>query len=195
MIDIAPLNHELWRQFDARMDAFHLHGYDKISANAVAADFADRVGHFDVVHCSGVLYHLPNPFELLVAMRTITSEFLILTSMTIPLVIENSAGKMEVTGGRAIFVPALSETSRAIVREHFTSLGMRGDAIQGLSQCDWLTPAGRPNFGPWWWLMPADVIKAMLDSLQFEILREGESWRGLAASFFCRKRSVVSVPK
>jgi Methyltransferase domain len=44
----------------------------------------DRVGRHDVVFCSGVLYHVPNPLLTLDRLRALCGEVLILGSATIP---------------------------------------------------------------------------------------------------------------
>ncbi|MEO8839534.1 MAG: hypothetical protein ABI351_12580 [Herbaspirillum sp.] len=49
----------------------------------------------EVVHCSGIIYHVPDPYRMLVNLRKLTAEHLILTSMVVPERIKNREGKME----------------------------------------------------------------------------------------------------
>ena len=46
--------------------------------------FAEQVGPHDVVWCTGVLYHTPNPVHQLMQLREITRELLFLGTHTIP---------------------------------------------------------------------------------------------------------------
>src|SRR5579863_9041880 len=74
-------------------------------------DFADRkvedADKYDVVHCAGVIYHSPNPMRVLSALRTITREYLILTSTVTPTLIEGIRGRVQLPESACIFLPAL----------------------------------------------------------------------------------------
>jgi 2-polyprenyl-3-methyl-5-hydroxy-6-metoxy-1,4-benzoquinol methylase len=65
----------------------------------------DEVGPHQVVWCSGVLYHSPNPLLVLGRLRSITTEYLILATETIP----------EIPGLRqaCVFFPGLGGSRRS----------------------------------------------------------------------------------
>ena len=59
----------------------------------------ERVGSFDVVHCSGVLYHCPEPLYTLRQLRAITRETLVLGIATMPETVSSTAGFVSVEPG------------------------------------------------------------------------------------------------
>src|SRR4051794_13465658 len=61
MIDMQPLGNHWWTQFDERCRELGVSGYESISGNIEDPKLLDVVGRFDFVHCSGVIYHIPNP--------------------------------------------------------------------------------------------------------------------------------------
>lgn len=61
MIDIVPLNNELWKKFYERCSKEGVKCGRSIQANVDASDFPSKAGLYDVVHCSGIIYHCPNP--------------------------------------------------------------------------------------------------------------------------------------
>lgn len=113
------------------------------------------VGRHEVVWCSGVIYHAPNPLLTLERLRSITGETLILASETIP----------EVPGLRqaCVFLPGLAEPDRlahASARPRARALGV--------------TEAFDPaqSYGAWWWGVSRSALHGMLSASGFEILAE-----------------------
>jgi hypothetical protein len=112
----------------------------------VAAD----LGHHDVVWCSGLIYHAPNPLLTLQCLREITGELLILSSETIP----------EIPGLRqaCVFFPALSESDRAAHASarptHQVGLTTEFDPARGYEN--------------WYWGLSASALEAMLRATGFE---------------------------
>ena len=52
----------------------------------------DETGTFEMVHCSGVLYHMPNPVSTILRLRSVTERYLILSSAVVPDRIATSEG-------------------------------------------------------------------------------------------------------
>jgi hypothetical protein len=189
MIDIQPSGNQLWADFKARMAQLGLDAYACIEADAAKDDFPEHVGRYDVVHCSGIIYHLPDPFSLILRLRQITREYFILTSMYVPEIIENDAGRVDLSGGAALLLHALEGHTRVVLTRHFELNGLQiAGATIPLTE-PLLLPDGRGNTSPWWWLMPPSLLSRMLEIAGFEVLERGDSWEGRSASFFCRVRA------
>ena len=106
------------------------------------------VGPHEVVWCSGVLYHAPNPVLTLQRLRELTSELLILQTMTLP----------ELPGVKQglVFYPGLPNP-RLYAR-------WGEDAARSLRLPD---PGGDP-YAPWWWGISQSALDAMLRAARFE---------------------------
>ena len=92
MIDISVTGTELWRLFSERLASLGVTGCECISSDVCALVVNGAAPQFEVVHCSGVLYHHPNPIYFLEVLRRITSRHLILTSAVTQETISNSLG-------------------------------------------------------------------------------------------------------
>lgn len=116
------------------------------------------VGEHDVVWCTGVIYHTPNPLLQLLHLREITGELLYLGTHTIP----------EVPGlpQACLFYPYLDDRARAAVnRAH----GGR-EAGLGIG----LPFEDRPmlGHGNFWWGITPSALRAMLRAARFEVVEE-----------------------
>jgi SAM-dependent methyltransferase len=117
----------------------------------------EALGRFDVVWCSGVIYHTPNPYLQLENLRRITNEKLVLGTHVIP----------EIPGfeGACLWYPGWSEESRnALGGAH----GKRGDLLLGASTpFDYSEALGYANF--WWGITPS-ALHSMLDVARFRVV-------------------------
>jgi hypothetical protein len=186
MIDIAPLGHKLWTDFDAHAAAKGFTDYARLQFDATSPEFRLSGLSYDVVHCSGVIYHLPSPQVLVENLTTVTREFLILAAMTVPEVIENEEGRLDLAGARGVFVPGLDGDAMRIVRRHFDDLGLKINAINTDEDESWYI-GGRPNFGPWWWLITPTLLCSFVEVAGFEVLGVHEPWPQRATAVVCRK--------
>lgn len=183
MLDAMPDGHPTWTQFDERARA---HGVD-VRCAVVNLDAAETVsgygGQFDVVHCSGILYHCPNPIHTLTQLHKLTGERLILTSTIVPEDFETSAGRLTLGIGGMRFVPYLDETTRRIASARWNDVG--GTGMLGLD-----TPVDAwsvTDYGPWWWLLTPSAIRQMVRAVGFDIDDESPFWGGLAHTFLLSK--------
>jgi hypothetical protein len=106
------------------------------------------VGPHEVVWCSGVLYHAPNPMLTLERLRELTTELLILQTMTLP----------ELPGVKQglVFYPGVGNPRL------YARWGER--AARSLR----LPEPGEDPYAPWWWGISQSALHAMLRAARFE---------------------------
>jgi SAM-dependent methyltransferase len=176
MIDVSPLGHELWRLFDERRQALGLPEVQCISADVHTLANTLPVMQFDVVHCSGVLYHSPDPMRLLVSLRKITREYLILASSVTGTRVQGKQGTLQIPQGAVLFIPGLESRDRAILKSYWQQFV--GDAALGLTRD---IPSWRiDDYGPWWWLPTVGALQAMCQAAGFRSEGGAYLWNGNA---------------
>lgn len=118
----------------------------------------ERVGAHDIVWCTGVIYHTPNPVLQLMHLREMTQELLYLGTHIIP----------EIPGFRqaCVYYPYLPEAERRTHgRSHWDA-----DDLLGIG-----TPFDdRPMYGygnVWWGITPS-ALRAMLATARFDVVDE-----------------------
>lgn len=109
-------------------------------------------GLHDVVFCSGVLYHVPNPVYSILQMRRLCAETLILTS----------ASTMDGAVPNAmVFLPGLRAEERAALTFQTT----RGGSKIGLDS----TIDANLGYAPWYWLPTPSAIRSMVEAAGFDV--------------------------
>ena len=187
MADIAPLGHQLWQDFDEHCRRLGISGYACTRLDVVEPPADQAALVHDVVHCSGIIYHVPDPYRMLANLRKLASEHLIITSMVVPEHIENAQGRLDFPADHAAFVPSLTDITRAIVAAHFDALDLSVAAINTPLAEPWRWPDGTPNYGPWWWLMSPAFLRGVIEVAGFTIEDECWSWEGRSYSFLARR--------
>jgi len=116
----------------------------------------ERTGVHDVVWCSGVLYHAPNPILTLERLRAATGGLLLLSTEALP----------EVPGlpGASVLYPALDDAQR-----HAYAGAPGGPAVGVTSRYD---PA--QGYGNWFWGITPSALDGMLRVAGFAVERR---WR------------------
>jgi len=186
MVDVLPENHALWQCFHKICASKQITNYKSLVADLNEMDPGPH-GRFDFVHCSGILYHVPDPISMLWQLRKLTRETLILTSATVPSVVRNESGKAVLTPGKAVFVPALAGPELAVYSRHFENLGMAIEVFDGSSP-EWISNGFTTiNYGPWWWLFTEEYIHRMLEICGLRVLEKQETWKDRGWSFLCRR--------
>ncbi len=183
MIDIAPLGHELWENFYKKCADEGVVCGNSISASVDDPAFSEKAGMYDIVHCSGVIYHCPNPLFTVSQLAKISKEILILGSTIIPHTISNSRGTIKTEGSSSIFVPALSKQQLAVVTEFLEEVGGKACGINLPLSGEW----SLGDYGPWWHLFTVDYVAGLLKVCGFEVLEEDVIWQGRAVYLLAKR--------
>jgi SAM-dependent methyltransferase len=112
---------------------------------------AAEAGVHDVVWCSGVLYHAPNPLLTLVRLRALTGQLLILSTEALP--------ELPGLAGGCVFYPGLDAADRAV----YTAV--QGNRRVGVSEP--FDPAR--GYENWWWGITPSALRGMLTASGFEV--------------------------
>jgi ubiquinone/menaquinone biosynthesis C-methylase UbiE len=128
------------------------------------ASTQEEIGSCDVVLCSGVFYHVPDPVATLRALRKICSETLILGTAIIP--------EMEVKNA-AVLYPYLDSKERRLWDRHIgIQVGISGP---------YEPKAGYEN---WFWGLTPSAVSSLLKIAGFEVVKQSiTTFDGL---FICR---------
>ncbi len=177
MIDITPPDHEAWAQFYQRCADQGVECGKSITANVDDPGFAEKVGMYDVVHCSGVIYHCPNPVYTLAQLASISREILIIGSTVIPHHISNSKGAIAMEENSALFVPALNDRQREVITFYLEevqakAVGINLPLAEGWSMTDYC---------PWWYLFTTDYVAGLMRVCGFGVTETSSVWQGRAA--------------
>jgi hypothetical protein len=172
LIDISPPESELWSLFEDRRRALRLPEVHYMSSDVLVLAESSPCPQFDVVHCSGILYHIPDPIRFLVALRRITRGYLVLTSVVTATRVESEQGALELPQASALFIPALQKRERAILKSYWQRFV--GDGAIGLT-CEAASWQPR-DFAPWWWLPTVEALKMMCVAAGFDCQEGGYTW-------------------
>lgn len=180
MLDIAREGSELWQAFDERLtdEGISREDVDHITADITSVDPANR---FDVVHCSGVIYHVPDPVQTLAAVRRLTAEYLVLASVVAPPEIRNSAGTITFAPGQALFLPHLDDRALTVLKVHLSEGGVRAVGID-IPEHRW----SLDDYAPWWWLFTTSALRQMLVVVGFQVIDDAPYWGGKTHVFLAR---------
>lgn len=189
MADIQREGNQYWQ-------AFHEHAAERGVTDYKSFPGVDiddletpnRIGTFDFVHCSGILYHVPNLIFTIERLRSVTNKYLLLGSMVVPEVVENEKGRISFEGGRVVFMPAMDAETIAIMAAHFDQSGIKIWNVNA-EEAPLRKPNGKPDYGPWWWLYSGTTQTKMLENCGFRVLDHSLFWDGRVAYTFCVKSS------
>lgn len=185
MIDVAPAGggEDLWGKFRERAASLDVTDTTCIEGSIDDPETARRAGSFDVVSCSGVIYHCPEPLHTLRQLRAITRETLILGTATMPETVSGPAGTVSVEPGAALLVPAMTQSQLAVLGEWLREVG--GGTALGVNyplESDWALD----DYNAWWWFFTRDYVAAMLRLAGFEVENIASYWGGRATFYLAR---------
>ena len=73
-----------------------MEGYEEVQVDICAPDAPERLVTFEFVHCAGVMYHVPDLFRFMGNLVSVTSKYLLLSSVVMPTQIQASFGQLDV---------------------------------------------------------------------------------------------------
>jgi hypothetical protein len=189
ILDITPAGDGAWARCREHCRSLGVSGYAEHSYDLNDPLITEKVGTFDFVYCSGVIYHTPSVFYTLERLFALSERYLMLGSMVVPETIENEFGSINLTGGGMLFVPGLNDATRGIMGAYFTSKGLTILHITptGSPPQPFMWRPGKPNYGPWWWLFPLQTLCSMVGTVGFKIIETNSGWGGRSATLFCEK--------
>jgi SAM-dependent methyltransferase len=191
MIDVAPSDgdEDLWALFRERAASLGVTGTTCLEGSIDDPETARRAGSFDVVSCSGVIYHCPEPLHTLRQLRAITRETLILGTATMPETVSGPAGTVSVEPGAALLVPAMTQSQLVVLGEWLREVG--GGTALGVNyplESDWALD----DYNAWWWFFTRDYVATLLRLAGFEVENIASYWGGRATFYLAR--TVGSSP-
>jgi len=183
MIDITPLGTELWAKFDEQCIKENVNNVKCMQADINDPNIIAKIGTYDIIHTSGVLYHCPDPIHTILQYSRVSKEFLILGSTVLDGIIKNKFGQLEIERGGSLLVPALNEKQKIIISEYFYEVGAK--ELCGISNNLDLWEIS--NYEPWWWLFTTEFIEAILKVNGFNIIDTTKEWNNRVSYFLCKK--------
>jgi SAM-dependent methyltransferase len=165
LLDVEPPTCVWWDEMRKRLDANRVGPCDFISADI----FDVNLEKFDVVHSSGVLYHLPAPIHYVQALRNITREYCILTSTTINTHVVGADGEITLPEGAVVFIPALRGAAKDIIAAWYRNGGY-GEVTEPENRFGGY--ANLKNYYPNWFMPTVAALKAMAICAGFDIVDE-----------------------
>jgi hypothetical protein len=189
MADIRPFSYYEWEVFNQKVAAAGISDLDRFE-NVDIADpaLATKLPRFDLVHCTGIFYHLPSPVLAFDTLQRIVGRYLIINTVTIPERVETPDGALEFRGNVALFLPGLSERERRILAAHYDGrygwvledVAPRLEAQSGAKMP--YRPGGQFSSWPYWWLMTDDCFRSLIRLMGFAIRDE---WKWDNHCLFC----------
>jgi hypothetical protein len=186
MIDVAPLNNPLWNDFYARCEQNGVNCDHSISVNINSPDFLAEVGTYDIVHCSGIIYHCPDPVYSIYQLFSIASKYLIIGTTVIPDKIKNASGTLAMEPGAVLFVPAMDDRQKRIVQMYFKEVG--ATTMVGITTH--IDHWDVTDYAPWYWLFTTKYVSSVCLMAGWHLEDAFYAWGGRAAYYVCRQNSA-----
>jgi len=120
----------------------------------------------------------------MVALKNITREYLILTSLITPERIQTEVGCYELPSSGVTFVPSLNDKEREILADFW-----RKNA--GVTTCYGISDKvsyDLNDFGPWWWLPTGKAVVTMCQVSRFTVMDWCITWNGNAITLLLSHR-------
>jgi hypothetical protein len=119
----------------------------------------EELGSFDVVWCTGVIYHSPNPYLLIESLRALTARRLLLGTLTIP----------EVPGFPAacLWYPGMPQSARRAF-----AAGYGGPSTTYLGMTTPLDRSPLAGYSNCWWGLTRSAVHGMLDAARLRVIEE-----------------------
>ncbi len=166
MIDLTPLGDELW-------SAFTDHTKGK-NVECISEDLMQVKQSYDVVHCSGVIYHHPDLQGCIRHLKKITNKYLILSSVIMPNAVENENGSLHIQD--CLHVPDASDQDMLVLKSHWDKIVGDNEAIGITTPSDF----HENDYASFWWLPTTDYLRSIAQDCGFVIVDGATYWGGNA---------------
>ena len=193
MIDIRPKDYYEWAVFHKKCEQENLKDYHCIDkADINDPGLLEKVGQYDFVHCTGVVYHLPNPVWGIENLCKIVKKYLVINTVIVPPKIENEYGTLEFNGSQTVFMPGLSLKERHIFNAYYMnkfnmSIDYMAPALDAINpDCPWFVN-GKSTCWPYWFLFTQDSFVALVEMMGFEII-DLALWENHTLALFVKKK-------
>jgi hypothetical protein len=186
MVDVMAPKSEWWEKFFAHAEQ---KGVPRSAigtriANLERENFAELAGTYDYVNCSGVLYHVPNPLNVMRNLSLIAGKFLCVSTQIIPERLSNAAGTLDVPEGQALFVPSLTPAQKAVLRHFYDEQNYKVTHINRDGAPFYKD--GKFNYGPSYWLPTRGMVAAWIRMFGLEVI-ESALISAHGAAFLARR--------
>lgn len=179
LADVQPRGHRLWNDMEAHCKAQGLTRYRKIQADVLTRAGVKSIGMHDIVHCSGIMYHVPDIFQFVGNLASLARTHLIIGSVVMPEVIENEFGRLDFPPDVAMLTPLLTDKSKAIVAKYLEDEGRTASGITKQGR-DFIDKDGKAATGPWWWLFSGEFMARAMALYGMKILAAGPQRGGIS---------------
>lgn len=181
MADFEPYGHHLWEHYLQELRGAGIGGVETFErANLDDPELADRLGRWDVVHSTGILYHVPNPAHTILNVKRLVRKYLILNTVVLPHRIENLHGSFELPQAGVALFAALGGTERRVLRHYYEeTLKVPIDVVAPQRAPGAMMPymlGSQPSYYPWWWIFTPHSFEALLGTLDMKVL-DRDTWR------------------
>ncbi|MCL2217060.1 MAG: class I SAM-dependent methyltransferase [Defluviitaleaceae bacterium] len=192
MMDISPMDNKWWQAYRKRLSEFEVIGAKEIELNCMDLDAVKKVEPVDVLHCNGIIYHIPNYFEFIRNIIKLSKEYIILGSQVVPNKIENEFGSIEFQCPGLLPNVGLNPSQKQILKQHYAKISpkiVRTDEHPrpNLADDDFLS-----DFGPWFWFFTPEYLYNLLIDFGLQVIDHKCTWRGWSYSFLCRKAVPIA---
>jgi hypothetical protein len=177
MADKKPLGNVWWQRFAAHSAERGFTDYDEIWVDICAPDARDRLGSFDFVHCSGVMYHVPDLLEFVGTLVAVTKKYLLLSSVVMP----PQIGPMSFGPDDARLAPILSDENMQALRDYLQDQGIEAEGVTRPAE---FMRDGSARTGPWWWLFSGEFMSRVVSLFGLNVLAEGRTPKGHGYTVF-----------
>lgn len=158
LLDKFPVDDPLWQQ----MRNYLTVDYEELSSNL--NEIHNRT--WDLVNCAGVIYHYPDPNEIIKLLSKITNKFLIITTTFTQPIVENQYGKIETKD--SFYLPDIQEYERKILTEDWKEFLGNKPASGLIHNVDWTTNV----YEHWWWLFTEKYLDNLFQSNNLNIVEK-----------------------
>jgi hypothetical protein len=187
MADFQPLGNEWWERFDAYAAEQGVTEYGRQQIDICRPEAPAALGTYDIVHCAGLMYHVPDLFSFIGNLCAVANEYLLLSSVVMPDVVSNEKGTIEFGPDVSYLTPVLSDANREIVLEFLRSNSIHAS---GLTNDEPFFEGTRAKTGPWWWLFSGEFMARVVAMHGLEILAEGRTRGGNGYTVFAKVGSA-----